>query len=91
MWDDVTPTESGMYEVNLDSCPTHMSEGYERNRQWNIRTLNLMAWAGLIRLRAPDPPVRADGEPEAEWTARLDAFYAESDARVAVRDHRRVH
>lgn len=84
MWDDATPTESGVYEVNLDSCPTHMSEGYERNRQWNIRTLNLMAWAGLIRLRAPDPPVRADGEPLAEWTARLDAYYAGVGGRVAV-------
>jgi ATP-dependent DNA helicase RecQ len=84
MWHDATPTDSGVYEVSLDSCPTHMSEGYDRNRQWNVRTLNLMAWAGLIQLRAPQPPARADGEPLAEWTARLDAYYARADARVAV-------
>ena len=73
-----------MYEVSLNSCPTNLSEGYDRNRQWNVRTLNLMVWAGLIRLRAPRPPVRSAGESEAEWTARREAFYDEADARVAV-------
>jgi len=43
-----------------------------------------MVWAGLIRLRAPRPPVRSADEPEAEWTARREAFYREADARVAV-------
>lgn len=81
---DASTMNSGVYEVSLDSCPTHMSEGYERNRQWNVRTLNLMVWAGLIRLRAPRPPVRSEGEPAAEWAARCDAFYATADARVAV-------
>ena len=75
---------TGMYEVSLNSCPTNLSEGYDRNRQWNVRTLNLMVWAGLIRLRAPQPPVRSEDEPEAEWTARREAFYDEADARVAV-------
>ena len=75
---------TGMYEVSLNSCPTNLSEGYDRNRQWNVRTLNLMVWAGLIRLRAPRPPVRSADEPEAEWTARREAFYDEADARVAV-------
>ena len=37
---------TGMYEVSLNSCPTNLSEGYDRNRQWNVRTLNLMVWAG---------------------------------------------
>ncbi len=71
-------------EVSLDSCPTNLSEGYDRNRQWNVRTLNLMVWAGLIRLRAPQPPMRSEGEPTAEWTARRDAFYATAGTRVAV-------
>jgi superfamily II DNA helicase RecQ len=84
MWHDASVTESGLYEVSLNSCPTHMSEGYERNRQWNVRTLNLMAWAGLIRLQAPRPPVRADGESLANWTARLDAYYVRVGDRVAV-------
>lgn len=84
MWHDATALESGIYEVSLDSCPTHMSEGYERNRQWNVRTLNLMAWAGLVRLRAPHPPARADGEPLAEWAARQKAYYDRAGSRVAV-------
>ena len=67
----MTPaTDPGVYEVSLDSCPPRMSEGYERNRQWNVRTLNLMAWAGMIRLRAPQAPERAHDEPIAEWAAR---------------------
>jgi ATP-dependent DNA helicase RecQ len=81
---DADAVDSGIYEVSLNSCPNHMSEGYDRNRQWNVRTLNLMAWAGLIRLRAPQPPVRAEGESLAAWTARRDAFYSKADARVAV-------
>ena len=60
---DADQVGPGVYEVSLDSCPTNMSVGYNQNRQWNVRTLNLMVWAGLIRLRAPQPPVRADGEP----------------------------
>ena len=75
---------TGMYEVSLNSCPTNLSEGYDRNRQWNVRTLNLMVWASLIRLRALRPPVRSVGESEAEWTARRETFYDEADARVAV-------
>jgi ATP-dependent DNA helicase RecQ len=81
---DARITGTGMYEVSLNSCPTNLSEGYDRNRQWNVRTLNLMVWAGLIRLRAPQPPVRMADEPEVEWTARREAFYDEADARVAV-------
>lgn len=79
--DEVSP---GVYEVSLDSCPTNLSEGYARNRQWNVRTLNLMVWAGLIRLRAPHPPVRGENEPVAEWAARRDSFYANAGTRVAV-------
>ena len=84
MRNDAGAVRSGVYEVNLNSCPTNLSEGYERNRQWNVRTLNLMAWAGLIRLRAPQLPVRSEGEPADEWAARRDAFYASAGARVAI-------
>jgi ATP-dependent DNA helicase RecQ len=81
---DADRVGTGVYEVSLDSCPTNMSVGYNQNRQWNVRTLNLMVWAGLIRLRAPQPPVRAEGEPTTEWAVRRDAFYATAAARVAV-------
>jgi len=84
MWVSAKPARSGAYEVDLDSCPTHMSEGYGRNRQWNVRTLNLMAWAGLIRLRALTPPTRNAGESAVEWDARREDFYANAATRVAV-------
>ena len=75
---------TGMYEVSLDSCPTHLSEGYDRNRQWNVRTLNLMAWACLIRLRAPQPPVRAADEPDGGVGGPARGFLRRGGARVAV-------
>lgn len=81
---DASIIDTGVYEVSLNSCPTNLSEGYDRNRQWNVRTLNLMVWAGLIRLRALRPPVRSADEPEAKWAARREAFYREADARIAV-------
>ncbi|MFF9644196.1 protein DpdF [Kitasatospora aureofaciens] len=72
------------YRVSLDAHPGDMSEGYERNREWNIRTLNLMVRAGLVRLHAPEPPQRLEEEPDAEWRARLGAFYATIATRVDV-------
>jgi ATP-dependent DNA helicase RecQ len=76
--------ESGAYEVDLDSLPAHLPAGYGQNRQWNIRTLNLMASARLIRLRSLEPPHRLVGEEYEEWVARRDAFYENSRSHVAI-------
>jgi ATP-dependent DNA helicase RecQ len=81
---DAETPSPGVYEVSLDSCPTNLSEGYNQNRQWNVRTLNLMVWASLIRLHAPQPPARIEGEPVAEWVVRRDAFYATAGQWVTV-------
>ncbi|NBE85420.1 protein DpdF [Micromonospora rubida] len=39
-----------IHRVDLDSYPADMADGAARNRQWNIRTLNLMARSNLIAL-----------------------------------------
>lgn len=84
MLQSATQTRPGIYMVNLDVWPVHMSVGYGRNRQWNVRTLNLMARAGLIKLRASEPPVRVDGEPIADWGIRLETYYADVAKRMDV-------
>jgi ATP-dependent DNA helicase RecQ len=76
--------ESGAYKVDLDSLPVHLAAGYRQSRQWNVRTLNLMAWAGLIRLQALEPPRRLPDENYEEWAARRDVFYEDSRSHVAV-------
>lgn len=41
------------YRVRKSTLPTYLSEGYARSAQWNVRTLTLMAQAGIIQMRVP--------------------------------------
>ena len=75
MFQSHRPGPGAIYQVDLDARPADLSEGYGRNRMWNVRVLNLMARAGLIRLHVPEPPVR-DDDPEEAWQARQAAFYS---------------
>ena len=52
------PGDGPVYHLDLDARPADLSEGYGRNRTWNIRVLNLMARAKLIDLLVPEPPPR---------------------------------
>ncbi|MGW3809338.1 protein DpdF [Micromonospora sp. NPDC005113] len=60
----------GLYRIDLTSLPNHLSEGYGRSEQWNVRTLTLMQQAGLIELRVTPWPERSPGESDASWDAR---------------------
>jgi ATP-dependent DNA helicase RecQ len=64
------------YRVRKSTLPDYMAEGYGRSAQWNVRTLTLMAQAGIIRLRSPqwvpDPGLTT----EAQASAR-GAFHAD--------------
>ncbi|QCP00585.1 hypothetical protein FCN77_05670 [Arthrobacter sp. 24S4-2] len=46
------------FRVRKSTLPTYMDRGYGQSAQWNIRTLTLMAQAGIIKLRTPSwrPP-----------------------------------
>jgi len=44
-------THPGSFRVDLDSYPSDMADAANQNRQWNLRTLNLMVRSGLINLR----------------------------------------
>jgi hypothetical protein len=76
--------ESGAYEVDLGSRPAHLATAYGRSQQWNVRTLNLMAWAKLIRLRALEPPQQLPDEDRDNFAARREAFYESVRTHVAV-------
>ncbi|NYI97117.1 superfamily II DNA helicase RecQ [Streptomonospora nanhaiensis] len=81
-------TES--FRVNLDVLPSHLSEGYDQNRLWNIRTLNLMARAGMITLSAPeasDPASEAADDPGEKYVGAPSDTVVSSIV-VALRDGR---
>lgn len=56
-----------LYRVRKSALPSHLDKGFGRSSQWNVRTLTLMAQAGIIALRAPtwSPPIGA-GKEEAD-------------------------
>jgi len=67
---------SHRYRVRKSALPKHLDEGYGRSAQWNVRTLTLMAQAGIIELRVPlwqRDPNSSDEEAEAS----REAFFSE--------------
>jgi hypothetical protein len=84
MWMARRSGEAGDYILSLDHAPSDLLESGEYNRAWNLRTLVLMAGAGLIRFSSHEPPALVEasssGDDEAtELTNRrkLDTFAAE--------------
>lgn len=41
------------FRVRRSALPEHLDKGYGRSAAWNVRTLTLMAQAGIIELRVP--------------------------------------
>jgi ATP-dependent DNA helicase RecQ len=66
------------YRVRKSTLPTYLTDGYGRSAQWNVRTLTLMAQAGVIGLRAPQWTPDPDASEEANAKDR-DDFYANVD------------
>ncbi|MCH6470684.1 DEAD/DEAH box helicase [Sinomonas sp. 5-5] len=66
--------ETGL-RVNLRSLPGYLVEGFHRSAQWNVKSLTLMAQAGLIALSAAAAPPREPGEDETAWQRRREEFY----------------
>jgi superfamily II DNA/RNA helicase len=69
--------ETGL-RVDLRSLPGYLVEGFQRSAQWNVKSLTLMAQAGLIALSAAAAPPRETGEDEVAWQARREEFYETS-------------
>ena len=64
------------YRVRKSSLPKYLSEGFGRSRRWNIRTLTLMAQAGVIQFKVPQWSLTDGTSPEEAEHSR-DAFYSE--------------
>ena len=44
------------YRVSRDTLPAHLPQGFGTSAQWNVRTLTLMAQAGILHLLHAEPP-----------------------------------
>jgi hypothetical protein len=68
------------YRIRKDTLPPYLDVGYKRSALWNVRTLTLLAQAGVIEMRAPRlvlNPELPDGEKEtrrAEFFAQAESF-----------------
>jgi len=64
------------YRVRKSILPTYMDTGFDESKAWNIRTLTLMAQAGIISLLAPRwmPIAGADSVEDGEAEER---FYSD--------------
>src|SRR5207249_4863463 len=57
MWVHHRPADDHTYILSLDDRPADIADAGLRNASWNLRTLVLMARAGLITFAAHPPPV----------------------------------
>lgn len=69
------------YRIRKGTLPAYLDVGYGRHEAWNVRTLTLLAQAGVIDLRAPrmvlDPDLSED-----EREAQVIAFYSQAQSFV---------
>ncbi|WP_181785235.1 protein DpdF [Streptomyces phytophilus] len=72
----------GFHRVDLRTQRPDVPEDSERNLEWNIRVINLMARAELIDVRPPTPPMKDEAESWEVWSARQQAFYERSEGYV---------
>jgi len=78
--------DEGAVLVRLDAKPPKIAGDSDANVAWNLRTLVLMARAGLLRLQAHSPPELnpLEGESEEDFSARRKAAFDEYAIRARV-------
>lgn len=64
------------YRVRKSTLPKYLSEGYGRSARWNLRTLTLMAQAGIIRFCVPQWSEDPQAAPEERDKSR-EVFFGE--------------
>ena len=87
-WDvmrsNATQKSARILSLDLNSLPAYLSEGFMQSAQWNLRTLNLMARAKLIRLSQAAPPDAISGQSRTEREEQLQTFYKDAWTRLEV-------
>ena len=80
-------TDGHTYILSLDDRPADIADAGRLNASWNLRTLVLMARAGLISFAAHPPPVidRLDDESDERFEKRRRAISEMFEREVAVR------
>jgi ATP-dependent DNA helicase RecQ len=83
----------GTHVVSLDEHPPDIHESGRRNYQWNLRTLVLMARAGILEFAAHIPPVieRGVGESDENYERRRDMAITRFYREVVVHIHNNSH
>ena len=80
-------TEDDLISIDIKVLPKHLYQESDFNVDWNMRTLILMARAGLIELesRGPEPIERLLDEDEEDYETRLDAQWEDYFESLPVR------
>jgi ATP-dependent DNA helicase RecQ len=76
-------TEEGLWEINIDAVREGLPGGSEYNVNWNMRTLILMARAGLIALEVEVNREEQDADPGEDASSLLAAM---ANVRVRIRN-----
>lgn len=76
-------SEPDLWEINIDAVHQGLSGGSEYNVNWNMRTLILMARAGLVSLELQDNPDVQSEEPGEDASSLLAAI---ANVRVRILD-----
>lgn len=82
-------SEEDLWGIDIDSVHQGLSGGSEYNVNWNMRTLILMARAGLISLEIENNPSNSPDDPE-ESTYSLLATVANIRVRILDNEHLRA-
>jgi ATP-dependent DNA helicase RecQ len=87
MWIRRRAIGNDTFVVSLDDRPADIAGTGLRNASWNLRTLVLMARAGLLAFTPPPPPVvePADGEDPAAFEERRRRIFETFSRRVGIR------
>lgn len=67
-----------LLQVDLDVVPPRLSQQSDYNAAWNMRTLIMMARAGLLELESepPEDPARLPEETDIQFEVRSDSYWA---------------
>lgn len=78
MFNSATKADDSTYVVDLNSLRPDIEYAGDWNQQWNLRTLVLLARAGVLEFRDLSPPVleRDDTESEAAFNERKEKTWA---------------
>jgi superfamily II DNA helicase RecQ len=82
-----TPAGDGVLRLSLDALPANLHEPSDEGARWNLRTLVLMARAGLIEFVAKPPPelTRGEFETDVEFEDRRQKAIGETFRTVTIR------